>query len=83
MDAQHIVESMQVYINPQVASLPRHRHLIGGHGCYDYTIENQKNGLPCTGVDQLPPFYESIQDCRSPDKKQWICTKNENATRQE
>lgn len=83
VDAQHIVESMQVYINPQVASLPRHRHLIGGHGCYDETIENQKNGLPCTVVaDLLPPFYQSIQDCRSPDKKQWICTKNDNATKQ-
>ena len=47
------------------------------------TIENQKNGLPCTvAADLLPPFYQSIQDCRSPDKKQWICTKNDNATKQ-
>lgn len=79
VDASHIIHSMYVYINPAVANLPRHKHLMGGHGCYDNSIENQKNGLPCTGVDQLPEIYQALENCYLKDKKQWICEKNPHA----
>lgn len=39
---QHIWTTLQVYINPLVASLPEHAHLLAEHGCYT----NQK-GIEC------------------------------------
>eukprot|EP00956_Cyclotella_meneghiniana_P034133 scaffold101813_cov86-Cyclotella_meneghiniana.AAC.1 len=33
---QHLWSTLQVYINPLVASLPEHAHLMAEHGCYAY-----------------------------------------------
>jgi len=32
---QHLWGTLQVFINPLVASLPEHQHLFAEHGCYD------------------------------------------------
>lgn len=52
--ATHLYYHLLVFINPAVASLPRHQHLIGGGGCYankaDATIE-------CEGVDELKGLF--------------------------
>ena len=34
-NAQHVWLNMQVFINPVVASLPKHAHLFAEHGCYE------------------------------------------------
>ena len=51
---QHIWGTLQVYINPLVASLPEHAHLLAEHGCY-----TDKKGIECgtTGnnVDSVLP----------------------------
>lgn len=52
ISATHIWKTMQVYINPRVASLPEHDHLFGSAGCY-----NNKKLSHCSGVDQLPDRY--------------------------
>jgi hypothetical protein len=33
-NAQHVWLTMQVFINPMVASLPKHAHLFSEHGCF-------------------------------------------------
>lgn len=52
--AQHIWSTMQVFINPRVASLPQHQHLFGGPGCWDGRSRD------CEGPDKLPPRYEPL-----------------------
>lgn len=54
---------MYVFINPYVASLPEHRHLFGGNGCYNGVVDNENGGEPCEGVDALPVQYHSILQC--------------------
>lgn len=81
-DAQHITLSMQVFINPKVASLPKHAHLIAGNGCKGQVVGNQDGGLPCTGVDALPKEYETLLSCYRAHRKKsmiWECMKNERA----
>lgn len=34
LNAQHVWLTMQVFINPVVASLPKHAHLFSEHGCF-------------------------------------------------
>jgi hypothetical protein len=52
-----------VFINPAVASLPAHQHLIGGNGCDSGSIDNRDGGLPCVGIDALPVKFQSILEC--------------------
>jgi hypothetical protein len=40
-----------VFINPAVASLPEHAHLLGGDGCYE------GGGSDCKGTDALPARF--------------------------
>lgn len=42
-NAQHIWLSMKVFINPMVASLPKHAHLFHEPGCYGGRKENTKS----------------------------------------
>lgn len=58
------VRGMMVFINPAVASLPRHKHLLGGKGCYSGSVDNENGGQACTGVDELPVDYKSILECK-------------------
>lgn len=57
ISAQHIWATMQVYINPRVASLPQHSHLIGGPGCYPCMEGGEKATCQCEGRDKLPEQY--------------------------
>lgn len=61
--AMHLVHGMDVFLNPRVASLPQHKHLFGGNGCYGDSIDNQNGGRPCFGEDALPASYEALLDC--------------------
>lgn len=76
------LNGMQVFINPFVASLPKHRHLIGGHGCYSGVIDNQDGGIPCVGVDALPSNYLSLLECKRAGRGVpiWSCEKNPRAS---
>jgi SAM-dependent methyltransferase len=63
------IKAMMVFINPAVASLPQHHHLMGGHGCVnnnkEEVIDNLDGGSPCPGVgDVLPREYQSLLDCK-------------------
>jgi len=58
---QHLWGSMQVFINPLVASLPEHAHLFAEHGCYGGPGE--KSRLECgmkgpKGISELTPLPE-------------------------
>lgn len=75
--AQHIIHGMMVFINPAVASLPQHRHLIGGHGCYADKIDNLNGGQPCKGADRLPMEYEALLDCQV-EQTIWSCHSHKN-----
>eukprot|EP00600_Ochromonadales_sp_CCMP1393_P017426 CAMPEP_0175027994 /NCGR_PEP_ID=MMETSP0005-20121125/18718_1 /TAXON_ID=420556 /ORGANISM="Ochromonas sp., Strain CCMP1393" /LENGTH=228 /DNA_ID=CAMNT_0016287493 /DNA_START=118 /DNA_END=805 /DNA_ORIENTATION=- len=77
--AQHLVHSMMVFINPIVANMPQHKHLIGGNGCYGGKVDNNNGGKPCEGPDKLPPEYEALLKCYVERKVTWKCIKNENA----
>jgi hypothetical protein len=78
-DAQHIVHGMMVFINPAVASLPAHKHLFGGHGCYANKVDNTNGGQPCVGKDALPAQYEALLSCVVEKRVMWNCQKNPRA----
>lgn len=61
--ADHIIHGMDVYLNPRVASLPQHKHLFGGNGCYGEAVDNQNGGRACLGEDALPAPYEALLEC--------------------
>jgi hypothetical protein len=61
---QYIFISMEVYVNPAIASLPEHEHLFAGDGCYKGPhYDNIDGGIPCTGEDSLPERYNSLLRC--------------------
>jgi hypothetical protein len=78
-DAGHIIHNMMVFINPAVASLPQHKHLFGGHGCYANKVDNSNGGQACTGSDILPAEYEALLTCTIENKVKWQCQKNSRA----
>lgn len=62
--AQHLWTTLQVFINPLVASLPEHAHLFAEHGCYrSNQLKNQECGKPGVGggVSNLTPLPESFK----------------------
>jgi SAM-dependent methyltransferase len=81
---QHLIYGLRVFINPEVAKLKQHHHLIGGHGCYDNSIDNSHGGLMCDGADALPSDYLSLLECTwdpNNDKFQVLtCERNKKAT---
>jgi hypothetical protein len=62
-EGQHIRTRLMVFINPSVASLPQHRHLFGGHGCFRGVWDSIDGGEPCAGPDALPKEYLSLLEC--------------------
>ena len=77
---QHIYLSMMVFINPKIASLPRHDHLMAGYGCYSGNINNAGGGVDCKDGDKLPLRYQSLLNCKkNVEKKEeiWQCERNE------
>jgi len=76
--AHHISGTMMVFINPEVAGLPQHAHLFGGHGCYNGAFVNTDGGQARTGADELPARYSALHECRKEKvdkgaKPGWIC----------
>ncbi|KAG7373409.1 methyltransferase domain containing protein [Nitzschia inconspicua] len=60
-NAQHIWTNMLVFINPAVASLPNHAHLLSGPSCTEGIIP--KGQRPCDPAKQestLPPNFEPL-----------------------
>ena len=46
-NTQHITLNMQVFINPRVASLPEHAHLMAEGGCYLEGLGGKRVNEPC------------------------------------
>ena len=53
-----------MFINPSVASLPKHQHIFGGHGCFKESVDNRDGGKACEGEDELPFDYKALLDCK-------------------
>lgn len=84
-DTGYVLGGMIAFINPSVASLPQHRHLFGGNGCYNEVYDNQDGGVPCMGVDTLPLEYQSLINCNKYyvtgenwSEYEWACKPNPN-----
>jgi hypothetical protein len=60
--AQHLWTHLMVFINPAVASLPKHNHLLAEHGCYNpYTRDTPGVlGHRKCGDPTLPDLHESL-----------------------
>lgn len=58
--AQHLWTQMMVFINPAVARLPQHDHLLGEPGCW-YTPAVKD----CVGEDKLTPQYDALSGAAS------------------
>jgi hypothetical protein len=58
-EAQHIVYTTHVYINPKVASLPEHAHIMGMLGCYERWPSKEDGKLrqngPCNDPEDALP----------------------------
>jgi hypothetical protein len=63
---QHIYSTMMVFINPAVASLKKHAHLMAEPGCFKLRqkgiIYNRKcgEGVGSEGESIMPPEFEPI-----------------------
>jgi len=92
-----LLHGLLVFVNPAVASLPRHRHLFGGRGCFNFVNENEDGGRACLGLggiaadgEELPESYEALLQCsRAPAAKggnilhnRWKCQPNSKAKRE-
>lgn len=64
---QHLRTTLQVFINPMVASLPEHAHLLAEHGCY-----HGKKGSEC-GKNEETIMSSSFKPLSLTDEmdKQW------------
>eukprot|EP00804_Cyclotella_cryptica_P019508 CCRYP_006663-RA/>CCRYP_006663-RA protein AED:0.15 eAED:0.15 QI:286/1/1/1/0.66/0.5/4/493/463 len=63
---QHLWLSLQVFINPMVASLPRHSHLFAEHGCFGGRNDGEKIHVDCSRAknakgEHLTPLPESFK----------------------
>ena len=74
--AQHLWTSLQVFINPLVASLPEHQHLFAEPGCFD------RNGMPnidCelkAGATPLPENYKALNITKEMDDEWFALIKD-------
>jgi hypothetical protein len=60
LNAQHVWLSMQVFINPAVASLPQHAHLMAELGCYLETKDGVHYKRECGTGNNPAAKLESI-----------------------
>jgi hypothetical protein len=88
-ESQHLVHGMQVFINPSVASLRKHQHIMGGWGCNSGVIDNSRGGRECEGSDSLTSDFISLLDCKlnvtgeeveGKARHLWICKRDGRAT---
>jgi cyclopropane fatty-acyl-phospholipid synthase-like methyltransferase len=60
---QHLRTTLQVFINPLVASLPQHSHLFAEHGCFEggkTGFECGKKGTKSEGLTALPDDFKPL-----------------------
>ena len=75
--AQHLWTTLQVYINPLVASLPEHQHLFAEHGCYnphtskDPVLKGHDECGKKDGETALPASYKALPQTSDMDD-QWM-----------
>ena len=60
---QHLWTTLQVFINPLVASLPQHAHLFAEHGCFEGKtgFECGKSGTKSESLTALPESYKPLK----------------------
>lgn len=58
--ASHVIQSVKVFINPAVAALPQHSHLLFEHGCLDKWQPGNILTKPCTSEQGLSPLPEGF-----------------------
>ena len=56
--SQHVYYSGMVFINPAVASLPKHAHVIGGPGCC--CTKSKRKRFECKKEDKVPEAFMHI-----------------------
>ena len=56
--SQHVYYSGMVFINPAVASLPKHAHVIGGPGCC--CTKSKRKRFECKKADKVPEAFMHI-----------------------
>ena len=57
LNAQHVWSSMNVFINPAVAALPQHAHLLSEPGCYLKSTNGVRINRECgTGGENVVGF---------------------------
>ena len=69
--AQHLWTSLQVFINPLVASLPQHQHLFAEPGCFE---QNNMPNINCglkAGATPLPENYKALTITKEMDDE-WL-----------
>jgi hypothetical protein len=63
-NAQHVWLTMQVFVNPFVAALPQHAHLLAEPGCFVIREKGGVNGIivnrECDGVKESKPPPEFL-----------------------
>jgi Methyltransferase domain len=62
-NAQHVWLNMMVFVNPVVASLPRHAHLLAEHGCYESGLGKDMVHRECDGIKEskLPESFYPLK----------------------
>ncbi|KAL7471198.1 hypothetical protein ACHAXS_011500 [Conticribra weissflogii] len=58
--AQHLWTTLMVFVNPLVASLPEHAHLMAEHGCYDGAGNVECGGRKAEKLTPLPDNYKPL-----------------------
>lgn len=66
---QHLSYTLQVFINPMVASLPQHAHLLAEHGCVGPGRAKKECGEG--GTTALPPHFKALHLTEEMDKN-WL-----------
>jgi len=68
LNAQHVWLTLKVFINPAVAALPQHAHLLAEPGCFFKRIKDKRLNRECgTGIDpqakietKLPESFKAL-----------------------
>lgn len=60
INAQHVWHSLKVFINPAVASLPQHAHLLAEPGCFWKRVDGKRINRECGTGDDEQAKIESI-----------------------
>lgn len=71
-NAQHVWGTLNVFINPAVASLPQHQHLFAEEACFkDYGKPNRRCGEGRAGENESPmdPAFLPLELSEAMDKE--------------